>query len=67
MGSYEDGYEMGSYGCKKKRKEIVRYLGILGISIYSCEVHGMCQVIFAFGFDCCLIYTRLQKQIFRFI
>jgi len=36
MGSYE----MGSYGCKKKRKEIVRYLGILGISIYSCEVHG---------------------------
>ena len=32
--------KMGSYGCKKKRKEIVRYLGILGISIYSYEVHG---------------------------
>ena len=25
---------------RKKRKEIVRYLGILGISIYTCEVHG---------------------------
>ena len=45
MGSYEDGYEMGSYGCKKKRKEIVRYLGILGISIYSYEVHGNVLVI----------------------
>ena len=34
---------MYSDGCilyKKKRKEIVRYLGILGISSYSCEVHG---------------------------
>ena len=35
---------MGSYEMVifcEKRKEIVRYLGILGISIYSCEVHGI--------------------------
>ena len=32
--------KMGSCGYKKRRKEIIRYLGILGISIYSYEVHG---------------------------
>ena len=42
MGSYE----MGSDGCiRRRRKEIVGYLGILGISIYSYEVHGNVLVI----------------------
>ena len=51
--------KMGSYEMvKKKRKKIVRYLGILGISIYSCEVHGN---VLGIVLECYILQMKKKK------